>query len=242
MAIRVNTFAGGTPSDTITNANSGGSSGDPFDEADTPQDTTDGTCTYGTTHGVACMSFSLGATSGPERRGWVVNAGASAATQFYRLYLDPADVTGVIFPLRGMNDTSSAQRFRVNLTSAGVVTFRDNANTTIWTSTALTSGTLWRIECAVGGSTSAAGRIWVYSGDSTIAAQDSGDLTGVNFGGPIQSVWWGHGASSANVAGKITKVGWSDTAPLGPATTTPIPLIAHQASLPWAAAWQTALR
>ncbi|MGW5556857.1 hypothetical protein ACWER9_06495 [Micromonospora sp. NPDC003944] len=167
------------------------------------------------------MLTTLGATGGAQRRGWSVNAGDSAAVQHFRFYLDPVSVVGTVSPLRGMNLTSSGQRFRVQVTSAGVLTLQNNANTTIWTSSALSTGTQWRVEVSVGGSTSATGRVRIYAGDATSTSQDSGDLAGQNFGGPIREVWFGQTAAATNVALTLDDCGWSDTALLGPAPPPP---------------------
>lgn len=175
------------------------------------------TCTYATlaaVHGDTGMAVATGATAGAERRGWSVNAGNLSTTQHFRFYIDPTSAVGTVAPLRGMNLTSSGQRFRIQV-SAGVVTLHNNANAVAWTSTALTAG-VWRIETSIDGLTSATGRVHIYRLDSTVTAQDSGAITG-NWGGPIREVWFGQTASAVNVALRLDDCGWSDTALLGPA-------------------------
>ncbi|TBL44246.1 hypothetical protein EYA84_02040 [Verrucosispora sp. SN26_14.1] len=218
MATLTNSFEGGTAGDTITTGNSGGSSGDAWTLTG---DTAGGSCTYsatGPSHGSRCMAVTLGATGGAVRRGWSVNAEDSTNTQHFRFYIDPGSVSGTVSPLRAMNVTSSAQRFRVQLTAAGVLTFHNNGNATLWTSSALAAGTQWRVEVSAAGSTSATARVRIFAGDATSASQDSGDLTGVNMGGPLREVWFGQTGATSNVSLRLDEVGWSDTAPLGPAT------------------------
>lgn len=218
MTTLVNNFSGVGAGVTITNANSGSTSGDAFTEDDAPQDTTGGTCTRGDSHGRPAMAISLGTTAGPERRGWIV----SGATQYERIYFDPADYTGTVSVLRGMDATSAAQRWRVTISAAGVVTLLNNASAAVWTSTACAAGTLWRLEVRIDGSTSGNGQVWIYDGESTTPTQNSGLLAAQNFGGPVLSTWYGQANSATSVAAKIVgPVGWSDTGPLGPSAVAP---------------------
>lgn len=219
MASLTNGFEGGTAGVTITAGNSGGTSGDAWTLSETG---TGSTCVYsssGQAHGSVCMHVTTGATNTTERRGWSVNAGDTAADQWFRFYIDPGNVTGTVSPLRGAPSGGVGQRFRVQVTSAGQVTFRNTTNATLWTSSPnLTAGKQWRVECRVAGSTTGAARIWVYDGDATTAAYDSGELSG-DFAGPIREVWFGQTASGTNIAVKVDDCGWSDTAALGPAVT-----------------------
>lgn len=203
----------GTNGSTVTVANSG-VSGDAWTLT---ASVANGTCTYstaGAVHGDTCMAIATGSTSGAERRGWSVNAVNASTAQYFRFYIDPSNIMGTVSPLRGMNLTSSGQRFRVQITAAGVVTLHNNASTSVWTSTAIAGPT--RVECSIEGLTSAAGRVWLYPLDSTVASQDSGVIT-ANFGGPIREVWFGQTNSAFGVSLRLDDCGWSDTAPLGPA-------------------------
>lgn len=211
-----NTFEGGTDGVTITTGNSGGASGDAFTDF---TDTAGGTFVYSATgaiYGSLCASFSLGATSGSMRRGWAVNAGATSASQYIRLYLDPADFTGAVSPVRGMDVTSATQRWRFQLDgTTRIITFRDSTNVTIWTSTALTAGVKYRIEARVEGSATGGARFKIFVGDKDNPVQDSGELSSINFGGAIQRIYFGQCAAATNVAGKMDAIGWSDTTWLG---------------------------
>ncbi|MDG4796210.1 hypothetical protein [Micromonospora sp. WMMD1082] len=235
MAALANGFEGGVPGATVTTGNSGGPSGDPWTLS---TDTVGGACVYtdlGPAHGVRCMAVSVAATGGAQRRGWAVNAGDSTATQYFRFYVDPASITGTVAPLRGMNVTSSGQRFRIQVTAAGVLSLHNNANTAVWTSAALAAGPQWRVEVSAAGSTTAAARVRIYLGDAEVPAQDSGPLSGLNLGGPIREVWFGQTAAATNVGLRLDDCGWSDTAPLGSILTrraVSAPSVAGPVSLP----------
>lgn len=211
-----NIFDGGTDGVTITTGNSGGASGDAFTDF---TDTAGGTFVYSTAgaiHGSLCTAFSLGVTSGSMRRGWAVNAGALTTPQFYRCYLDPADFTGAVSPLRGMDTTSATQRWRVQLDgTTRILTFRDSANTSLYASTALTAGVKYRVEVRVEGSTTGTSRVKIFIGEKDNPVQDSGELALANFGGVIQKIFFGQCAAATNVAGKLDSIGWSDTTWLG---------------------------
>lgn len=219
MTVLLNTLTGGASGTAITNANSA-AGGNAFDETDTPQTTAGGFLNYGTSHSLPAIHTSTGATAGPQRAGWQVNAGNTTAPQYVAFYVDPADITGNnYFPFRAMNTTSSAQRAQVQVTSAGIVTLRNSASAVIWTSTALTSGTRYRIEVMYGGTTTSSGRIQIFVEEQTTPLQDSGTLTDQNFGGPTQSVWFGQTSSASSNSGKISaRVGWSDETWVGPIT------------------------
>lgn len=222
MTRYTNSFETGLSSGTaITTANSGQSeAGDPFGLA---LDAAGASVVYsdtGTAHGVRCMSFAVGATAGPARRGWTVNPLVVTAAQFYRVYVDPDALTGTVSVLRGMNTGSTAQRFRVTVSSTGTVTMINKSNVSVWTSAALTPGSMWRIEVSVEGFDSRPYQVRVYAGDAATPTQDSGVLT-ADFGGPVTEVWFGQTSAATNVAGKLDDVGFSDEGWLGPAVPTP---------------------
>jgi hypothetical protein len=115
-----------------------------------------------------------------------------------------------------MDSAGTTQRWRIQL-QANVITFRDSANATIWTSTALTNGIKYRVEIKVAGSTTGASRIKVFNGESDRAVQDSGEIASSNFGGAIQRIYFGQCAATTNVFGKLDSIAWSDVAWIGPA-------------------------
>lgn len=217
MTTYINDFTGGLPGSNLTNANSSGG-GTAFNETDTPQTTSGGGITYDTSHGLPALAFTSGATSGPQRRGWIVNPTNSTADQYVVFYFDRDDFVGSnFFPVRAMNADSSSQRMRVQITSIGFLEYRDAGNNTIWTSTQLASGVRYRVEIRYGGTTSSATQIKIFEDESTTPVQDSGLVTAVSFGGTTQSLWFGQTASSTNTSGKLSgRVGWSDTDWIGP--------------------------
>lgn len=217
-----NNFEGGTNGDGVTAPNSGGLSGDAWTEA--TGDAAGATFTYSNTgaiHGALCGAFTVAGTSGTARRGWAVNAGATAAPQWIRMYLDPADFTTVVAntPVRGMDSAGTTQRWRIQL-QAGVITLRDSANSTIWTSTGLSNGVKYRTEIRIAGSATGSSRIKIFTGENDSPAQDSGEIASSNFGGAIQRIYFGQCAATTNTFGKLDSIAWSDTTWIGPAAAT----------------------
>lgn len=177
--------------------------------------------TGGCKSGTLCYAFSVGGTGATAGGEWTVNAGGSTSTQFHRLYIDPADMSGAPVIARGMDTLGNTQRWRL-VYSAGTVVLRDSANNVVFTSSSLSSGTRYRVEWSVQGTTTGACQLQVFVGESTSTFYDSGASTG-NFGGNIQKVRLGIGASQSSVSGKADEFGWSDTAALGPITTSATP-------------------
>lgn len=172
------------------------------------------TTTGGCKRGSLCYAFSVSTTSTTAGGEWNVNAGAAATAQWQRMYIDPADMSGAPVLARGMDSGGTNQRWRL-VFSASTVVLRRADNTVTFTSSALSSGTRYRVEWEVAGSTTGACRLLVYVGESTTATYDSGASTD-NFGGVIQRIRMGIGAGQTSVSGKCDDFGWSDTAALGP--------------------------
>lgn len=187
------------------------------------QDGSGTTCTYSNTGGclrpshALCMKYTTGGTSASVSRRWgsaIINTGNTAATQYHRLYLDPADfAAGNVVLARGTDSTTGNQRWRLIKDSSSRVVLQDSASAAVFTSTAITGRT--RVEWEVAGANGGACRLRWFAGDSTTAGYDSGAGTG-SFAGTIQAISWGQATSGANITGKITDLGWSDTAALGP--------------------------
>jgi hypothetical protein len=206
---------------------------------------TGATFTYSSTGGCRrggaglCYAYSTGGTAALTYRGWNVNAGASAGAAPFRVYIDPADFTGAtVIILRGLDTAGSSQRWRLILTG-GAVSLRDSANNAASgaTSGVLSSGTRYRVEGYVAGSTPGTYRLLVYVGDSLTATFDSGALTGGSFGGVVQQVRIGIGSSSASQAGKVddVAVGEPGDALFGPSRTPGAAALAADAALTGAA-------
>lgn len=217
MTTLINDFTGGVDGSTITNANSA-SGGSAFNETDTPQVGSGASIFYSTSHGFPAMAITTGATSSTARRGWSVNPTASTVDQYIVFYFDLSEVASTsFFPVRAMNADSSQQCMRVQINASGFLFFRDSGNGQIWTSTQLSPGVRYRVEVRYGASASATGQVKIFEDEGTTPVQDSGVLTGVNFFGPAQSIWFGQTASFSNATGKlIRRVGWSDVSWLGP--------------------------
>jgi hypothetical protein len=211
------TAEGGSNGTTINTSDTG--SGTAFDSQ---QDGTGTTCTYSSTggckRGSLVMSWTSNATVSSVSRRWNVNAGNTAATQYYGCYLDPGDFAHAVnnVLMRG-TDTAFTQRWRLLLDTSNHVVFNNAANGTVATSTALTNGTRYRVRLEVAGSTTGAARLRIYVGDSASTFYDSGALSD-NFGGTIQRLAFGQAVSLANTAGKLDDLAYSDTAEPGPST------------------------
>jgi hypothetical protein len=231
------TGEGGSNGTTIATTDTG--SGTAFDSQ---QDGTGSTCTYSNTggckRGSLCMSWTTNATVSSVSRRWNINAGNTAATQYYGVYLDPGDfahsVNNVV--MRG-TDTAFTQRWRLLLDTSNRLVFNNAANGTVATSTALSNGTRYRVRLEVAGSTSGAARLRIYAGDSVSTFYDSGALSD-NFGGTIQRLAFGQAVSLANTAGKLDDLAYSDTAEPGPSTVSAVVTLAPASTLTTAAVVQ----
>lgn len=206
MTARYATADGGVAGATVGVGDTG--SGTPFDAGTIG---TGGAFTYSSTGGCRrggagqCYAYSVGGTSALARRSWNVNSGNSAAAAPYRAYIDPADFSGAtVIIARGMDSAGNTQRWRLILTGSAV-SLRKADNTAAGgtaTSGALSSGTRYRAEWSVAGSTTGAYRLIVYVGESTTAFYDSGAGT-ADFGGTVQSVHVGIAASATSQSGKV---------------------------------------
>lgn len=224
MTILLNDFSGtaATVYDNTTSA----AGGDAFNETDSPAHTSGGSITVSSSHGRNALNVVVGATAGPERLGWQVNAANSTATQYAKFYFDPGDMVGTAWwcALRAMSATSAAQRMRVQIKPTGTIDFLDASNAVVWTSAACASGTVWRVEVSWGATTSADAQVKIFVEESDTPTQDSGILSGLNLGGPTQSMWFCQGVTVSNLNIKcIGPVGWSDTGWLGPVAGAPAP-------------------
>ena len=227
MTTLVNTLVGTVGADVDNTSSAAG--GDAFNETDTNQITGGASLVYSTLGSRNAIRAIGAATSGNARRGWSVPTGGT--TQYVRFYFDPGQVVATLaVACRGMDDTSSAQRFRLCITSSSVF-ITNNANTTLWTSSAtLNAGTVYRVEMMIQGSTTGNFQIKIFAGESNTVVEDSTVKTG-NFGGPIQSVWFGASASSTNYDFRIGgPIGWSDTTWLGPIVSAGPTLATHLAT------------
>lgn len=217
MTTLINDFTGGIEGSTITNANSA-AGGSAFNETDSQQIGTGASVFYSTSHGYPAMAITTGTTSSVARRGWSVNPTASTVDQYVVFYFDVAEVVGTgFFPVRAMNADSSQQCMRVQINASGFLFLRDSANSQVWTSTQLSPSVRYRVEVRYGATSSSSCQVKIFEEEGTTPVQDSGVISGVNFFGPAQSIWFGQGSATANISGKLSRrVGWSDVTWLGP--------------------------
>lgn len=218
MTTYINDFTGIEGSD-ITNENSG-AGGTAFNETNMPQVGSGASLVYSTSHGFTAM-LAIGApTSTVARRGWQVNPEGASTDQYAVFYFDRSDFTvGTnFFPIRAMSEDSSAQRMRIQITSNGSLQLRDAANSNVWNpATQLSPGVRYRIEVMWGATVSSSGQVKIFEEEGTTPVIDSGLLTGLNFGGPTQSMWFGLTAATTSTTAKlIRRVGWSDSTWIGP--------------------------
>lgn len=135
----VNTFEGGSNGTTISTANSGGVSGNPFDAfASTP--------TFSTTvahSGTLCMSATTGAQKQVE---WnTTSLGTGNATLFGRCYFQTTGNAGVRI-VQGDGATTS-DIFRITLvTTTSLIAVNINGGTNVSSTTALANNTWMRID------------------------------------------------------------------------------------------------
>lgn len=221
MTTLINDFTGGVEGSTVTNANSA-AGGSAFNETDNPQVGTGANIFFSTSHTFPAMAVTTGATSSVARRGWIVNPTAAAVDQYVVFYFDRDEVVGTgFFPVRAMNADSSQQCMRIQINATGFLFLRDSANNQIWTSTQLSSSVRYRVEIRWGATTSSSCQVKIFEEEGTTPVQDSGVISGINFFGPAQTIWFGQTSAATNTSGKlIRRVGWSDSTWLGPYSTT----------------------
>lgn len=179
--------------------------------------------TGGCKRGTNCYAWSTGVTSVNAFVAWTINGGASTTAQTYRMYIDPADMTGAPVIARGMDSGGVNQCWRLIYTG-GTVVLRDNPQVVQATSSALSGGTRYRVEWSVVGTTTGAARLLVYVGESLTPTYDSGVVSG-NWFAAIQQVRFGAGAAGASIAGKIDDVAVDDSSGvfIGPVVQTVAP-------------------
>lgn len=217
MTTLINDFTGGVEGSTITNANSA-AGGSAFNETDNPQVGTGANIFFSNSHTFPAMAVTTGATSSVARRGWIVNPTAAAVDQYVVFYFDRDEVVGTgFFPVRAMNADSSQQCMRVQTNATGFLFLRDSANNQIWTSTQLSSSVRYRVEIRWGATISSSCQVKIFEAEGTTPVQDSGVISGINFFGPTQTIWFGQTSAATNTSGKlIRRVGWSDVTWVGP--------------------------
>lgn len=189
MAIRRNTFNGGTSGAGLSTSNSGGVSGDAFSAVES-------TLTFSSEQARdGSLSVKAPSASGSGYGRWSVSGDRTAATRMY-LYMTAAvstsngdfitgrvDINGGAVVISNMITSSSpSQRLRL----------RSTASANIWTSSSTLPLNQWvRVEMLVNigsGASDGQARIAYYVGESATAIEDSGWVTGLNLGGDIGTI------------------------------------------------------
>lgn len=194
---RSNSFEGGSNGTTITTGNSGGSSGDAFDNAPAPG--TGATMTFSTAqaaHGSVSMSTSTSGTSTTAYAGYTLATVASDFVRAYYRFTSLPSAQQVI--LRYLS--SGSQSLRVNVTTAGLVEVRNAANTVVGTTTsAISAGSWFRIELNPTFSTTVGAiALRLYLTPDGTSISDSLNLTSLVLTANATEVRFGVGAAMAN--------------------------------------------
>ncbi|WP_433234012.1 hypothetical protein [Actinomadura nitritigenes] len=186
---------GGPLGATVSTANSGGASGNPFDLfAGTP------TITYDNTHALGTQSYKVVAGASAQQMAWSSASVGTVAEMWWRIYLwssaAPSGVTGII---RWTIGGSQAARLRYE--TDGTLTLSDSGNAAeIATASAFPTGEWARIEGHIQFvATGAAVELRTYHGDSATpieAVTGSAGGIGVNcdqisFGSFNAATWTG---------------------------------------------------
>jgi hypothetical protein len=218
MADVANTFEGGSAGTTITTANSGGASGDPFQFI---QIVAGGTVTYTATafRGSLAGQFASGATVGTCYAEYTTSIGAASTGQVFcrlrfRLPTLPADTTGVRIVVVG--DSTGSFRAELRVTSTGAVSLRGSAGTALATfSATYVAGDWWDVALAVLVFSTTVGQIearkYAADGSITQTLTSTANLDTVGAGG-ANKLQAGMLRSIANHTVLLDDVAWSTTA------------------------------
>lgn len=194
---RTNSFEGGANGVTITTANSGGTSGDAFDNAPAPGAT--GVMTFSTAqaaHGSVSMTTSTGGTSALAYAGYNLATTSGDVCRVYCRFTSlPSAQQNFVRYL-----STGSQSLRVNVTTAGLVEVRNAANTVVGTTTsAISAGSWFRLELTSTWSTTAgtvALRLYLSPDSTTIS--DSLSLSSLVLTASANEIRFGVGATMAN--------------------------------------------
>ncbi len=170
-AMKQNTAEGGTNGVTVTTANSGGGSGDPFSQVTITGSASVIFSTANAAHG--SQSYYISGISGDTGKLYLGNtAGAEASMRAYIMF---STLPGNAQTLFNVQNTSFAAMANVNITSANHLTITDSTGSVLFTSTNSVNASTWyRIELQViTGQTSITGTInfQYYLDDSQLAIE-----------------------------------------------------------------------
>lgn len=185
MGLLTNNFEGGAAGANITPGNSGGLSGDAFDEVAAPGAST---ITYTDVQAPAGKgSRAALITSAPQQQtylAWLPDDHAQCVLRFYVRF--PSPPTAGLGFIRFLNAAGNSTRAMLIAQGNGTLVLHDATGNTVWTSGgSINANTDYRIEMSIqtGGSNGAA-VIQVFAGDSLSPIGNlSGSVSGQNFSG-----------------------------------------------------------
>jgi hypothetical protein len=185
MALRANSFEGGSDETAITTANSGGDSGDAFDSIASGASTV----VYDTAraaHGSVSARFDI--VSSTVFATWLVSA---FTTAFFRTYLwASATPSSAMTILRLRNGTTLVGRVQLNASGQVVITNAAGAIQTVG-STVITDSSWWRVEAKyIAGTTTGSVEVRIFPGDSTTATETI-TASATDFGTQATEISWG---------------------------------------------------
>ncbi|TDD97652.1 hypothetical protein [Actinomadura rubrisoli] len=223
---------GGTNTTTVSAANSGGASGNPFDSVvGTP------TITFDNTHALGNLSYKVVAGASAQQMVWSSASHGTQSETWGRLYLyssgAPSAVTGIVRWLVGVGQTA-----RLRYESTGVLTLSDVGNNPEFaTANPIPTGQWVRLEWHIlfQAGTGVCDLRTYNNADSTTPTESLSSAT-LNAAAGCDTVQWG----SFNA---VTWTGWLDglqvnnTGFPGPITARPAVTVANRAAVVRAAGW-----
>jgi hypothetical protein len=199
MALRANSFEGGSDETAITTANSGGDSGDAFDSVTSGASTV----VYDTAraaHGSVSARYDI--VSSTVFATWLEDA---FTTAFFRTYFwAAASPSSAQTILRLRDGTTLVGRVQLNTSGQVAITNAAGAIQTVG-STVITDSSWWRVEVGyVAGTTTGSVEVRIFAGDSTEATETI-TASATDFGAQATEISWG-----MSFAPTTTYVYWLD--------------------------------
>lgn len=221
MAVRGNSFEGGSDETAITNANSGGTSGTAFTS---PTAGTGATVVYDDAQahlGTFSCRTSTGGTSALAYVNWSITSGTSDYSRaHYRFTSLPSAQQGILRYLGG-----GAQCIRINVRTDGKLEIRDAANSVITggtTTNAISAGSWFRLEVHPTASTTVgAVEMRLYLSPNSSTPTETITVSNQVLTATVDEIRFGIGAAMANaVSVWIDNVAAEGTTWFGPALVT----------------------
>jgi hypothetical protein len=215
LALKSNSFNGGTNGGALTAANSGGGSGDKFSTTSCAG----GAITYSSSAAHGALAARLAPSTSPCYLQWDATAITQTGDSYGRMYVNMGSTMSSTI-LAKLLDHSYARDAQINLSSTGKITLYDANNTkqSTFTNSVLTGWT--RIEWhLVNSTTNGTLTVSMYNADSTTPIEThtvTGINTGANFGAlQLGSVYTTTTALSPFL---LDDVAYGTAGPLGPAS------------------------